>query len=138
MKPIIASVRVQVETQQQAEEVARFLTAILGDALQLTAPHQGRGKGVWFVRGTLRTELTATSAPRFVEAILRDTGELVTIPDPRPQSHEASDSVSARRLARLASLTRPVSHADDGVDRREAHRRLRERQEAEKKEGGAS
>lgn len=139
MKQISASVRVQVESQQQAEEVARLLNTVLGDALQLTAPHQGRGRGVWFVRGTLRTDLIAATTPRFVEAILRDTGELVVIPDPRPQ--EASDPASARRLARLAGLTRPVSQPDDGIDRRQAHRRLRERQEAEKaeeKEGGAS
>jgi hypothetical protein len=136
MKRISASVRVQVESQQQAEEVSRLLSAVLGDALQLTAPHQGRGKGVWFVRGTLRTDLLAPPARPLVEAILRDTGELVSIPDPRPQ--EASDPASARRLARLAGLTRPVSQADDGIDRREAHRRLRKRQEAEEKEGEAS
>lgn len=136
MKRISASVRVQVESQQQAEEVARLLNTVLGDALQLTAPHQGRGSGVWFVRGTLHTDLIAPPARPLVEAILRDTGELVVIPDPRPQ--EASDPVSARRLARLASLSRPVPQPDDGIDRREAHRRLRERQEAKKKEGEAS
>jgi hypothetical protein len=141
MKRIVASVRMQVESREQAEEVSRLLSAVLGDAIQLTTPHQGRGKGVWFVRGTLRTDLIAATTPRFVEAILRDTGELVSIPDPRPQPHQESDPASARRLSRLAGLTRPVSQPDDGIDRREAHRRLRERQEAEKaeeKEGGAS
>lgn len=126
----------QVESQEQAEEVRRFLSAVLGDAVQLTAPHQGRGSGVWFVRGTLRTDAIATPARPLVEAILRDTGELVTIPDPRPQ--EATDPASARRLARLASLSRPMPQPDDGIDRREAHRRLRERQEADEKKKGKS
>lgn len=138
MKRISARVRVQVESQEQAEEVSQLLSTVLGDAIQLTTPHQGRGKGVWFVRGTLRTDLIAPPARPLVEAILRDTGELVSIPDPRPQSHEVSDPASARRLSRLAGLSRPVPQPDDGIDRREAHRRLRERQEAKKKEGEAS
>lgn len=123
---ITTDLRLRAASRQEADHLAVWLVARLGDAVQLTAPHIGREDGVWFVRGTLRID---SGQPALVEAIIRDTGELVSIPDPRPV--RTDDPQAAARLARLAGLSRPETRPDDGVDRRELHQRMRELKEKE-------
>jgi len=58
-----------------------------------------------------------------LEIVIIETGEIVAIGQTEP--------TKARRIAALSSLNAPQSRPDDGVDRIEVHKRLREMREVE-------
>jgi hypothetical protein len=77
----------------------------------------------------LRAELAALQQRPLIEVVIWETGEIVSVPDPRPPMTD--DPAQAMRLGRLAGLSRPETTPDDGVDRRELHKRLRELKDKE-------
>lgn len=60
---------------------------------------------------------------RLVDAIIRDTGQVVQIEE--PDEEPPTDQLRAVRLARLGRLGAPESRPDDGIDRHDVHKRLR-------------
>ena len=120
--PLTAEIRLRVTSREDAQALAAWLTAILGETVALTGPTAGREEGVWFVRGAL-------VAAGLEEAIVLTTGEMVQVP-----GSSVPDDGRAARLSRLSGLSRPETRPDDGVDRRELHKRLREDVERQNKE----
>lgn len=123
MTCITGTIRIQAAQETEAKALSVWLTAALGDVFDLTSVHRGRD-GAWFVRGTLRLDPARAD---LVEAVVRSTGQMILVPAPKETEEPAppaTDQGRASRLARLAGLSRPETVPDDGIDRRELHKRL--------------
>lgn len=73
-----ASIRLQCESKAEAETISAWLRGQLGAAVQLGQARPGRGDGVWFVYGSIIPNAAAHQQTS-IEAVIRDTGEIVTV-----------------------------------------------------------
>lgn len=134
MALIAADVRLQLASRAECEALAAWLRTTFGEAITLRPPRHGRG-GAWFVYGQLRYDPAAPPRP-LIEVIVRDTGQVLEVLAPRGLDEPPPDALAARRQARLRRAGQAQAAPDDGLDRHELHKRLREQQEDdEPKEG---